>query len=192
MEVNGVNSGATTVVDTNQKAASTTTTAAADSAAKTSKPADDTAAVYEPNKDGKYSVKWDSVDKMLEEANKQAESFRKLVESLFTKQGQTFDQSIRKIASGDFSVDAATAAKAKNDIGEDGYYGVKQTAGRILDFAKAISGGDPAKVEEMRSAIQEGFKAAEKAWGGKMPDITQQTYDAVMKGLDEWAGKSLE
>ncbi|MDR0325001.1 MAG: hypothetical protein LBI19_02760 [Oscillospiraceae bacterium] len=89
----------------------------------------------------------------------------------------------------DLSPDAQNAliAKAKEDIGENGYYGVKQTSQRILDFAKAITGGDPSKIEDMRKYIQKGFDEVEKMFGGKLPEISYQTLNAIMKGLDEWA-----
>jgi hypothetical protein len=81
----------------------------------------------------------------------------------------------------------ALIAKAKEDIGENGYYGVKQTSQRILDFAKAVTGGDPSKIEAMRKYIQDGFDEVEKMFGGKLPEISYQTLKAVMDGLDEWA-----
>ena len=40
----------------------------------------------------------------------------------------------------------------------------------------------------MRAAFEKGFKAATKAWGKDLPDISQKTYDAVMKKFDDWAG----
>ncbi|MDR1736929.1 MAG: hypothetical protein LBR85_08710 [Oscillospiraceae bacterium] len=88
----------------------------------------------------------------------------------------------------DLSVDAQNAliAKAKEDISEDGYYGVKQTSTRILDYAKAITGGDPSKIGEMRKMAQAAFDDVAKIMGGKLPQISQDTYDAVMKGFDEW------
>ena len=89
----------------------------------------------------------------------------------------------------DLTPDAQNAliAKAKEDIGENGYYGVKQTSQRLLDFAKAVTGGDPSKIEHMRKYIQKGFDEVEKMFGGKLPEICYQTLQAVMKGLDEWA-----
>lgn len=78
-------------------------------------------------------------------------------------------------------------SKAQADIGEDGFYGVKQTSQRILDFAKAVTGGDPAKIEEMRDAIQKAFDEVERMFGGKLPDISYQTLNAIMQGLDDWA-----
>ena len=94
------------------------------------------------------------------------------------------------LAKGDFTVDAATKAQAQEDISEDGYWGVKQTSDRILDFAKALAGDDPDKLEHMRSAFEKGYKQAEKTWGGELPDISKQTFDAVMNGFDELTGKT--
>ncbi len=94
------------------------------------------------------------------------------------------------LAKGDFTVDAATKKQAQDDIAEDGYWGVNQTSGRILDFAKALAGDDPEKLEQMRTAFEKGYKQAEKTWGGELPDISKQTFDAVMKGFDELTGKT--
>ena len=94
------------------------------------------------------------------------------------------------LAKGDFTVDAATKAQAEADIAKDGYWGVNQTTERILDFAKALAGDDPDKLESMREAFEKGYKQAEKTWGGELPDISKQTFDAVMKGFDELTGKT--
>ncbi len=89
---------------------------------------------------------------------------------------------------GTIQVDQETIDKAKELTSEDGYYGVKQTSARIVDFAKAISGGDTSKAEMLKEAVQKGFDSAAELWGGmdKAPQITKDTYDAVMKGFDEW------
>lgn len=44
-------------------------------------------------------------------------------------------------------------------------------------------------MEEMRNAVEKGFKQAEKMWGDKLPDISQKTYDKVMETFDKWQGK---
>ena len=107
-----------------------------------------------------------------------------------TKQGQTFNNANdmwRFLASGKFEVDEATKLQAQKDIAEDGYWGVNQTSDRIIDFAKALTGGDPSKIEDMRDAFKKGYEQAEKTWGGKLPEISQKTYDAVMAGFDKMA-----
>ena len=121
-----------------------------------------------------------------------------IVHKMMGKQAKTYgiansendEDSIWKfLAKGDFTVDAATKAQAQEDISENGYWGVKQTSERILDVAKALAGDDPEKLEQMRAAFEKGYKQAEETWGGKLPDISSQTFDAVMKGFDELTGK---
>ena len=109
---------------------------------------------------------------------------------LFRSQGETYGKANdiwSFLSKGNFTVDAATKAQAQADIAEDGYWGVNQTSQRILDFATALTGGDPSKIEKMRSAFLKGYKQAEKTWGGNLPEISKQTYDAVLKGFDKMA-----
>lgn len=113
-----------------------------------------------------------------------------LVEKMFAKQGVTIgkaDNMWKLLAKGNFTADADTIAQAKEDISEDGYWGVKQTSERIFSFAKALSGGDKETMEKMRSAFEKGFSEATKTWGGSLPSISHQTYDAVEKMFDDYA-----
>ncbi len=112
------------------------------------------------------------------------------VQSILSKQGiqVTLGQGFwRTLSEGNFQVDEKTQAAAQEAISENGCWGVKQTSGRLLAFAQALTGGDASKAEEMRQAVQKGFEAAEKAWGGALPQITRDTYDATMKLFDDWA-----
>lgn len=157
-------------------------------------------AVYEPSKEDKtaaskktYKPDTNLVAKLKADAEARTAQLQSLVEKMLTKQGQTYGKANdiwSILSSGNFTVDPATKAQAQADIAEDGYWGVSQTSQRILDFATALTGGDPDKIEEMRSAFLKGYKQAEKTWGGKLPDISQRTYDAVMKGFDDMAAAS--
>lgn len=138
------------------------------------------------------------IENMIKQAELQTKNFETLVSSVFSKQANKVDL-VKKAESGnlkDFyenlTVDAKTIAQAKKDISEDGYYGVKQTSERIVDFAKAVSGGNQNKLQEMRDAVEKGFKQAERMWGGELPDISKQTYDAVMSKFDEMQGIKTE
>lgn len=108
--------------------------------------------------------------------------------------GSTDDTSFwRMLASGKFTVDAETKAQAQKDIAEDGYYGVKQTSERMYQFALALSGGDVDKMKEMQAAFEKGYKMAEKTWGGKLPEISQKTYDATQKLFEDfYAAQSVQ
>lgn len=135
------------------------------------------------------------IAKLKADAEARTAQFKSLVEQLISKQGKTLGQadSIWSfLASGDFTVDAETKAQAQKDIAEDGYWGVEQTSDRIIDFATALTGGDPDKIEDMREAFKKGFKQATKTWGKELPDISKKTYDAVMAKFDKLAGKTNE
>lgn len=75
---------------------------------------------------------------------------------------------------------------AQASLEGDGYWSPESVSTRILDMAKALSGGDPENFEILKDAIIKGFGAAADAWGSGLPDITNSTYDLVMKGLDSW------
>jgi hypothetical protein len=164
------------------------------------KAADDktTAAVYEASAktDKTYKPDMNRVKELMAESERQVDAFKKLVEGLLKKQANAFqladgwfegkgDMPLKDIIAS-LDVDDATRAQAQKDIAEGGYYSVEETAKRILDFAVALSGGDPSKISLLKDAVMKGFKSAEKDWGGELPEISQKTLDTVMKGFDEW------
>lgn len=112
-----------------------------------------------------------------------------LVQQMMTKQATTYTNANdmwKFLAKGDFTVDAQTKLQAQKDIADDGYYGVQQTADRLFDFASALAGDDVEKMKKMQAAMQKGFDQATKAWGQKLPDISQRTMDAANKKFEEY------
>lgn len=144
----------------------------------------------------------------LDEINRQVDmklsSLRSTVENLVSMQsvkngeakGLNYDQILAKYDGKlkDFyqnlNVDDKTRLTAQQEISEDGFWGVKQTSQRAIDFAKGLCGGDPSKISALKASIEEGYKAAEKSWGGELPEICKQTQAATLKGLDDWAKES--
>lgn len=126
-----------------------------------------------------------TIQKLWDEVNRQTESLRRLVEQLIKKQGYTVEE-VLKNKEIKIEIDEETQAKAKEAISEDGYFGVENTANRIIEFAKAISGGDKSKIGLLKDAVIEGFKQAKEALGGELPEISEKTYDRVMELFDEW------
>ena len=163
---------------------------------------DDRAAVYEPStsatndKIGKtYSKDTKTITKLKADMQKRTEQLRGLVEKLLLKQGQKFTEATdiyKLLREGKLEVDPETAAKAQEDISENGYWGVNQTSERLFGFATALAGGDPGKAQEMKDAFMEGYEQAKKAWGGELPEISQKTYEATIGKFDEWIGSTQE
>lgn len=96
-----------------------------------------------------------------------------------------------KIATGNGEIDIAaiTPAEAQELVSDDGYFGVQQTSDRIFQFAVGIAGGDPSRIDAIKEGINQGFAEAKKAFGDWLPDISYQTYDAVMSKLDNWVAE---
>ena len=94
-----------------------------------------------------------------------------------------------KIANGDSTIDLSKISRqdAQKLIAPDGYFGVDQTSDRIVNFAIAAAGADPSRLDAIKEGVDKGFKEALKAFGGSLPDISYDTYNAVMKKLDTWA-----
>lgn len=142
-----------------------------------------------------YTANAQLVDSLKAELEKTMNRFAGMVEEMLGKQGLKIAEGEgvwKTLAKGEFTVDEQTQEEAKQAISEEGYWGVKCTSIRIVDFAKALVGGDIARVEEMREAFIRGYQAAQEVWGGMMPEITQQTYDASMKLFDEWGAPEEE
>ncbi|WMJ84841.1 hypothetical protein ACS3UN_05040 [Oscillospiraceae bacterium LTW-04] len=76
-----------------------------------------------------------------------------------------------------------TAAQA---ISKDGAWGVNAVATRLLDMAVSLSGGDVSKIDELRSAVEAGFKAAGDILGSELPGVCQDTYTETMNRFDYW------
>lgn len=69
-------------------------------------------------------------------------------------------------------------------IAEDGYFGVTQTAERIAEFVLSGAGDDLERLQAGREGVQQGFAQAEEVWGGKLPEISYQTYEKTLEMID--------
>ncbi len=135
------------------------------------------------------------VQSLKADLDNQMARFTNRMTQMFQKQGITGmsangDDMWRRIASGNFTVDAQTKAEAQQAISEDGYWGVKQTSQRIFDFAYALAGDDSEKMKEMQAAVEKGFEQATKSWGKALPSISQETHSAIGDLFDSYYEKA--
>ncbi len=109
---------------------------------------------------------------------------RALVTNMLKEQGIDF-----KVANGEQPIDISSLSQeeATELIADDGYFGVEQTSDRIVDFAIGIAGGDPTRLDAIKEGVEKGFNEALEAFNGWLPDISYETFDAVMNKLDAWA-----
>lgn len=83
--------------------------------------------------------------------------------------------------------------EAKELVSEDGFFGITQTSDRIANFALSFS-DDPEIIQQALDGVKQGFEKAESMWGGKLPEISYQTYDRsielIEKRLAELTGEN--
>ncbi|KSV58652.1 hypothetical protein [Acetivibrio ethanolgignens] len=187
MSVNGITNNTTTAYTA--PAASTATKAETTASVK-----EDPAAVYEKsdnkaNSKKVYKQDTGTINKLLADMENRKKQLENLVAKTLRKQGETYNTSMNiydLLKSGNLKFSPEDIAQAKEDVSEDGYWGVEQTSERIYSFAFALTGGDPSKADEMMAAVEKGFKQATKAWGSDLPDISKQTLEAVREKINNW------
>ncbi|WP_050741044.1 hypothetical protein [Acetobacterium bakii] len=138
---------------------------------------------------GTYTIDRKKLNEIKQDFTKNTESFKKMVRLMLEKQGSKTNEILKNLSEGKeatITVDSETQAAAQEAVSDQGYWGVTSTAGRIIDFAKTISGGDKSKIDLLRSAFKEGFEKAKEAFGGELPEISQLTYDKVMEDFEAW------
>ena len=145
------------------------------------------AAIYEKSdkirsEDSSHVYDSKTIEQLKTESEKAHSQLIRLVQEMLKKQGKSFSH---LNPSDTIKVDEATRQEAAAMIGPDGPYGVEAVSDRLVDFAKAISGGDKSKAESLRSAIGQGFKEAERILGG-LPQISKDTYARTMEKFDAW------
>ena len=134
------------------------------------------------------------IRKLWAETDYMGNAIRTLVQSAIgntsgTGQGFWVNRSVN------LNLSEADRLKAQELISEDGYFGVTQTTDRIMGFAKALvgEGASEQQIENMRAAVQKGFDEVAKLFGGfdKLPQVTKDTYDAIMKEFEQWLPASV-
>ena len=147
--------------------------------------------IFQMSGDGRAAL----VKSLKEDLARQTERFTDMMAQVFQKQGITAasvqNGSFWKVmAGGNYVVSAQMKEEAQAAISEDGYWGVRQTSQRIFDFAQAVAGDDVEKMREMQAAVEKGFRQAESAWGGSLPGICGDTYQAVGSLFNEYYEKN--
>ncbi|MCR4716391.1 MAG: hypothetical protein K5656_04340 [Lachnospiraceae bacterium] len=191
MDIGSVNSGVSSVSNLSNTSKAVETKAAEDT-----KKAEDTAVVYDKGNleaTKTYTPNTELVNQLKADQAERASQLQNLVSEMLNKQGKAYANANaftsdfwKQFSEDGMSIDEAAVKQAQEDISEDGYWGVKQTSERMLDFAKALTGGDPSKIDAMEEAFEKGYAEATKAWGDELPELSKNTYDAVKQGFNAW------
>lgn len=142
-----------------------------------------------------YKPDENTIARIKAEAEQIHSNLREMVKQLLERQGLTFKDLETAEANGEelkIEIDDETRVKAQEMIDEGGALSIESVSDRLVDFAKAISGGDKSKIGLLRDAINEGFKQAEKIFGGTLPEISHKTLARTMEKLDAWENEQAE
>ncbi|MEG0091819.1 MAG: hypothetical protein RSA20_08355 [Oscillospiraceae bacterium] len=136
-----------------------------------------------------------SSDQVREIKAQTMESYSNMVTQMFNGQVDAADKNSKSFMANLKSILAsATSQKTESSspssptspssFDDDPVWGVDAMATKLMDMAMSLSGGDSAKFDTLRDAVEKGFKAAGADLGGKLPSVSQNTYKEVMKRFD--------
>jgi hypothetical protein len=128
------------------------------------------------------------ITRMREEAESKYNYILELIKSLASKQagiesGISPAEGVELEETAVLVVPPEVAAWAQEAL--ESYYSVEQTSNRIMDMARALSGGDKSKIPLLRKAVQDGFEQVQQILG-ELPQISKDTYNEIMRQFDEW------
>ena len=83
------------------------------------------------------------------------------------------------------SLNELSSDEANDLIGENGFFGIANTADRIASFVLNGAGDDVEKLKAGREGVAKGFEDAKKIWGGELPEISQKTIEKTLETLDK-------
>lgn len=106
--------------------------------------------------------------------------------------GENIDESLLEEIGIEIEITPESIEAAKVDTAEDGYWGVEATSDRFLEFAQALSGGDPSKADMLLDAVKEGYTQAEEIWGSELPELSQNTLTRTIEKFEAWRDGTLE
>lgn len=144
----------------------------------------ETTGIYE-----KPKVDQATITQLKEESERVYGNLKSMVEELLKRQGMTWQDAE---AGKEFTVDEKAITEAQALLSDGGELSPENVSDRIVEFAKALSGGDKTKFDTLKSGIEDGFKEAARILGGKLPEVSQKTYDLVMEKLDKWKNETGE
>jgi hypothetical protein len=134
------------------------------------------------------------VHRLWNKTNQAGEALMQLIRSMLGNSNASGQGFWAQAAGGGMNISEADRLQAQQMIGEDGFFGVRQTKERIMGFAKALVGEDASEeeIESMRAAVQKGFDQVARMFGGfnNLPQVSRDTHTAIMQAFDDWVARS--
>ncbi|QGG47507.1 hypothetical protein [Heliorestis convoluta] len=131
-----------------------------------------------------YKPDWGEIQRLKAATEQRMAKLIETVRQLVESQGMRF-MGLEKVQWDKIEVPDEVRAQAAADIADDGPFGAPKVADTIIQFAVAISGGDPEKVPLLRRAVEGGFNQAKRMLG-ELPEVSKRTHALIMEAFDEW------
>ncbi|NLY74728.1 MAG: hypothetical protein GX075_05435 [Firmicutes bacterium] len=129
-----------------------------------------------------------TIQELKDECENSLSHLRQIVTALLKRQGLEFRDisEIKPKEWDDVTIDEIAQAEAQTMLEGDGELSPAKVSDRIVNFAKAISGGDKSKFDLLKKAIDDGFEAARIDFGDELPGVCKETYQLTMEKLEAW------
>lgn len=129
-----------------------------------------------------------TAEQMQQLQDDQMVSFKRMLYDILNEQSDKVRLATDGISKDLFSNITVTPEQkqaAQEAISEDGEWGVKAVADRIMDMVLSVAGDDDSQLDGLKKAVEKGFEQAEKQWGGELPEIVQNTREELNKRFEE-------
>ena len=153
--------------------------------------------VTEIEKETKPNVDRVEIDrKKIDEALKKYEedkvaNFKSFISSMVTEQGSKASPNM--VLYGENISFMSSDKVDETDESDESYNSVDAVAGRIMDMAISLSGGDSDKIDLLRNAVKEGFKqAGVDVESDDALQISKDTYNEIMDRFEIWEKEGID
>ncbi|PHS56967.1 MAG: hypothetical protein COB17_07890 [Sulfurimonas sp.] len=106
-------------------------------------------------------------------------------EDSFLRNYQDFQSFLTDVGYKGKAIAELSQDEAAQLVSADGIFGISQTSQRIANFVINGAGSDESRLRAGREGMIQGFKEAEAMWGGKLPEISQQTMLNAIEMVDK-------
>ncbi|MFZ7103249.1 MAG: hypothetical protein ACOWWO_11435 [Peptococcaceae bacterium] len=129
-----------------------------------------------------------TIEKLKAQSEQTYNHLKQIVEKLLVRQREPVAGIVLNKFSADEPVPAVEEPRREEQdlLTAGGPLSPEKISDNIVSFAKTLSGGDKSKFELLMGAIEDGFKGAAEALGGRLPEVSLKTYDLVQEKMQAW------
>ncbi|MCJ8326676.1 MAG: hydrogenase-4 component G [Campylobacterales bacterium] len=96
-----------------------------------------------------------------------------------------WNSNLKEIGYDGKAITELSSSEAKGLLAKGGFFSIDETSLRVSSFVISLSDNNIDALQESRKGIVQGFKEAEKMWGGELPEISYQTQEKTLEIIDK-------